>query len=158
MRRSKRGDAEQSWRARHSYLSPCGQHWIGQLDVDRADPKHGDHHRVLDPAGYAVIVKGACGSLDKTTSRDGHRHLRREVGATVHPPRSRHDHLDAIRRIAVGRAEPARIPSYQDQVWARLVEIAIELSHLAASRRQTVPRFKFDVAMLQHKGLVRVDR
>src|SRR2546429_9870859 len=63
-------------------------------------------------------MEGPLGSLDITACRHRHSHIRREVGATVDPPRARHDHLDTIGGIAVRRAEPARVPFHQDKVGA----------------------------------------
>ena len=47
-------------------LSPCGQMWVGQPNVDRADAENGDNCRLFDSVRYAVIVEGPCGSLDIT--------------------------------------------------------------------------------------------
>jgi hypothetical protein len=47
-------------------LSPCGQMWVGQPNVDRADAENGENYRLCLIVRYAATVEGPCGSLDIT--------------------------------------------------------------------------------------------
>src|SRR5450631_3097189 len=114
-------------RRKASNLSQAWPLRFGEPDVDRANAEDGDYDGLFDSVRYAVIMEGPRLSLDITARRHRHSQFRRKVGATVDPPRSRHDHLDTIGGIAVRRAEPAGVPFHQDKIGTRSVEIAIEL-------------------------------
>ena len=89
---------------------------IRQLDVDGPNAEDRDDDRLFNVAGHTIIMERARGAFDKTAGGNRHSPFGIEVGAAVHPPRPRQDHLDAIGGVAVRGAEPTRIPLPQDEV------------------------------------------
>src|ERR1700758_3833728 len=104
-------------------LNPAPSWLLGirELDVHRSNAEDGDDHRLFSLGRHAVVVPGACMAQDKSASPNRYSLHRREVLSAVDPPRSGHDHADAVSPVVVRRAEPARVPPHQHQVWAGLV-------------------------------------
>src|SRR5262245_57503961 len=98
------------------------------------------------------------GALHISARGDGNRIEGRKFASAIDPPGAEHNDADPVRRVQMRCTEPSRIPSHQDQIWTRFVEIAVERGHFTTVRRQVAPRLERYFVVRQDKGFARIGR